>query len=218
MGLIHKMMFNVHQSKLDFDETVTKLTESAKEHGWGIPMVHDLQKSYQESGYKDMTKVTTLYFCNPSGGYRILKEDKNKPMSVMMPMGVSVYEAQDGQVYIAGMNLERMSLMFGGTAKEVLREGAVTYAQTLEGIVTPKKEWGIKINWKRWLFGCLSVFGVLLVLLGILMTIMAKLFSVIMPKMMTTMMPKMMAIMEETGLQEQCADMLLEHIELRKLV
>jgi hypothetical protein len=41
-------------------------------------------------------------------------------MAVMMPMGVSVYETQEGEVFIAGMNLEQMSMMFGGAVKEVL--------------------------------------------------------------------------------------------------
>ena len=124
MDAIRKIMFTVHRSKLGFDETGHALTESAEKHGWEVPIVHDLQKRYHDAGFEDMTKITTLYFCDPSGGYRILKDDQNKPMSVMMPTGVSVYERNDGQVYIAGMNLERMSMMFGGAVKEVLRKGA----------------------------------------------------------------------------------------------
>jgi uncharacterized protein (DUF302 family) len=120
MSFMRKMMFTVHRSKLDFEETVEALRTSAQEHGWEIPMEHDLQENYQNAGYEEMTRVTTLYFCTPDGGYQILRDDDNTPMAVMMPMGVSVYETQEGEVFIAGMNLEQMSMMFGGAVKEVL--------------------------------------------------------------------------------------------------
>ena len=81
-----------------------------------------------------MTRMKIISFCNPHGGYRILKDDVDKPMSVIMPAGVSVYEATDGQVYVAGINFERMSGMFGGTAREVLKEAAGNYARTLQDI------------------------------------------------------------------------------------
>jgi uncharacterized protein (DUF302 family) len=123
-NLMRKMMFTVHRSDLGFDETVAALRESALEHGWEVSMVHDLQACYQEAGFEDMTRVTTVYLCNPEGGYRILRDDANKPMTVMMPMGVSVYETHTSEINIAGMNSDRMGMMFGGTVKEVLRQGA----------------------------------------------------------------------------------------------
>jgi uncharacterized protein (DUF302 family) len=113
------MMFSVHASELDFYTTVEAVIESAEKNGWKIPMVHDLQENYRESGFEDMTRLKVVYFCNPDGGYRMLQDDGNKPMSVMMPMGVSVYETSGDEVYIAGMNLERMGLMFGGTVQIV---------------------------------------------------------------------------------------------------
>ena len=78
-----------------------------------------------------MTRMKIIYFCSPHGGYRILKADNDKSMSVMMPIGVSVYETNDGQVYVAGMNLGLMSTMFEGTIKEVFKEGAENYEKTL---------------------------------------------------------------------------------------
>ena len=171
MNLMRRMMFTVHHSELDFDETVARLNESAQKYGWEIPMVHDLQKRYQEAGYTDMTKVKTLYFCDPHGGYRILQDDVNKPMSVMMPMGVSVYETRDGQVYIAGMNLDRMSMMFGGVVKEVLREGAANYAQALANVATPEAAEEIKVDRARCCLGCLSFTAIAAAFVGVLVAI-----------------------------------------------
>jgi uncharacterized protein (DUF302 family) len=133
-GLMKKMMFTVRKSRLDFEDTITAIGESAIKSGWEIPSVYDLQQEYKKAGHEDMTRMKIIYFCNPHGGYRILKDDVDKPMSVIMPAGVSVYEATDGQVYIAGINFERMSGMFGGTAREVLKEAAGNYARTLQDI------------------------------------------------------------------------------------
>ena len=133
--MMPKMMFATFKSKLDFDETVSSLEKSAKKNGWTIPEIRDLQQDYIEDGLEDMTKIKILYFCNPQGGYNILKDDDYKKMSVMMPMGVSVYEANDGQVYIAAMNIGFMSMMFSGSVKKVLQEGGENFRKSIENIV-----------------------------------------------------------------------------------
>ena len=217
MNLMRKMMFAVHRSELDFDETVAALTESAKKHGWTIPMIYDLQKGYQEAGYEDMTKVKILYFCDPHGGYKILQDDENKPMSVMTPMGVSVYETNAGQVYIGGMNLGRMSMMFGSTVKEVLREGAANYAKTLEDFAKPAETNDeIKVDGGRCCLGCISLTAVIGALVGLVVVIAAKVIPIIMPKMMAKMMPKMMAAMEEADVQPPCAQIILSNLEAQQ--
>ena len=133
--LMQQMMFKTYKSKLNFEETVAAIHEAAPQNGWKIPDSRDLQKEYHKAGLSDMTKLEIIYFCNPQGGYTILNEDKNKAMSVMMPMGVSVYETSEGQVEIAAMNLGMMSGMFAGATEEVLGNGAKNLEKTLEGIV-----------------------------------------------------------------------------------
>ncbi len=134
-NLMQQMMFKVYKSKLGFDETVSAVTEAAPRNGWQFPDIRDLQKEYQEAGLSEMTKVKIVYFCNPQGGYDILKDDRNKSMSVMMPMGVSIYETSDGRVEIAAMNLGMMSGMFSGAVQEVLSNGATNLEKTLQGVV-----------------------------------------------------------------------------------
>jgi len=138
-NLMAEMMFRVDTSNLGFGETVSSLTESASENGWIIPDTRDIQQEYHKANLTDMTRCTILYFCNPPGGYRILtSSDKNKAMSVMMPLGVSVYETTDGQVEIAAMNLRLMSHFFSGVIKEVLKDGGERYQKSLEGIVASR--------------------------------------------------------------------------------
>lgn len=134
-NIMQNMMFKVYKSKLNFDDTVAAIEKSAPQNGWTIPDIRDLQQEYHQAGLADMAKVKVLYFCMPQGGYNILREDKNKAMSVMMPMGVSVYETSEAEVEIAAMNLEMMSGMFPGVTQEVLSNGAENLNNTLKGII-----------------------------------------------------------------------------------
>ncbi|MCK4893850.1 MAG: DUF302 domain-containing protein [Calditrichia bacterium] len=134
-GMMPNKMFATYKSKLDFDETVSSLEESAKKNGWTIPEIRDLQQDYIEAGLEDMTKVKILYFCNAQGGYDILKNDDYKKMSVMMPMGVSIYETNDGQVKIAAMNIGFMSMMFSGTVKKVLQNGGGNFRNSVKNVI-----------------------------------------------------------------------------------
>lgn len=134
-NLMQKMMFTTHTSTLGFDETVTRLEANAKANGWQIPDTRNLQEEYHRAGHPEMTRCTVLYFCNPHGGFSIVRNDEFKPMSVMMPMGVSVYEKSGGEVEIAAMNLGMMSSMFPGEVREVLADGAERFTASLNGIV-----------------------------------------------------------------------------------
>ena len=82
-----------------------------------------------------MTKVVNVYLCNPQGGYDIMKADVYKPMAVMMPTAVSVYETSGGEVYVSRMNLGRMSAMFRGTVREALKGGGANLERPLEGVL-----------------------------------------------------------------------------------
>jgi uncharacterized protein (DUF302 family) len=211
------MMFTVHDSTLGFEETVAALKESAEKNGWEISMVHDLQKTYQQAGLEDMSKVTTLYFCNPQGGYEILQDDAYKPMAVMMPMGVSVYETREGKVQIASMSLERMSMMFGGVVKEVLRDGAEKYERALDDIAAaPEPCEETQVDGGRCCLACASLAAGVVALVGVAAVLMVKVFSRLMPKMMAKMMPNMMEMMEKEGVQPPCAQIILERLEAQQ--
>jgi hypothetical protein len=56
-------------------------------------------------------------------------------MSVMMPMGVSVYEKKDGSVEVAAMNIGMMGGMFSGEAKEVFTDSGERLEASLDGII-----------------------------------------------------------------------------------
>jgi uncharacterized protein (DUF302 family) len=134
-NLMSQMIFRVDRSGQDFEETVAALTVSAEQNGWTIPDTRDLQREYHEAGLEDMTRCTVLYFFNAEDGYAILSSsDKTKAMSVMMPMGVSVYETTGRQVEIAAMDLGLMSHFFSGAIKDVLKDSSARYERSLEAV------------------------------------------------------------------------------------
>ncbi len=135
MCLMKAVMFKVGRSKHGFEQTVQMVSENALGVGWDVPWRFELQQHYQERGLSDMTRVVNMYLCNPSAGYDIMKKDVYKPMAVLMPTAVSVYETSRGEVYVSRMNLGRMSAMFGGKVRASLKGGGAKLEKALEGVV-----------------------------------------------------------------------------------
>ena len=135
MHLMQAAMFKVTRSKHDFEQTVQMVRENALRVGWDVPWRFELQQHYRDRGLSDMTKVINVYLCNPQGGYDIMKGDVFKPMAVMMPTAVSVYETSAGDVQVSRMNLGRMATMFRGTVKAALKQGGANLEKALEGVV-----------------------------------------------------------------------------------
>jgi uncharacterized protein (DUF302 family) len=100
MSLMKRMMMQEHPSQHDFETTVAMLRRQAVEAGWTIPVEFPLQAHYVEQGLADMTRATNLYLCNAEGGYEIGRSDEFKPMFVMMPTAVSIYEDSRGRVRV----------------------------------------------------------------------------------------------------------------------
>lgn len=134
-NLLQQLIIKVYKSKRDFDETVSGLVEAARNNGWNVSNTRDLQAEYKTAGASDATRAKILYFTNSQRGYDIFKDDKNKSMSVMVPIGLSIYEKSDGRVEIAVINWGMMSGMFSGVTKEILSSDAANLERTLEAIV-----------------------------------------------------------------------------------
>jgi len=134
MAMMSRTMLKASKSRLSFEETVERVREDASKVGWNVPNVLDLQSHYRENGLGDMTRATVVYFCNPKGGFDISRKDEFKPMLVMMPTGVCVYETSTGEVRVERMNLGFMSMMFTGVVGRTLREGGANLERALEGV------------------------------------------------------------------------------------
>ncbi|HSG26924.1 MAG TPA: DUF302 domain-containing protein [Candidatus Krumholzibacterium sp.] len=114
------MMLKEYRSPLGFDETVEKIKENAVAEGWVVSSVTALDESVRKHGGGDLQPVMLLNLCEPHHAYNILKEDKNKVVSVMMPCTISVYRKSDGSTWVGAMNAGLLGKMFGGTVATVM--------------------------------------------------------------------------------------------------
>lgn len=60
--------------------------------------------------------------CQPDKAYRVLSADSRKFLSVMMPCAISVYEKNDGKVFIAMINIGLMRQIYGAAMPDVMIE------------------------------------------------------------------------------------------------
>ena len=97
------LMFREDNNKRDFDTTVASLEKAIEKRGWKTPVVHDLQATMKKFG-KEVRSVKVLEICHPDHSYEILNRSEEKIVSSMMPCRISVYEKEDGSVWISRMN------------------------------------------------------------------------------------------------------------------
>jgi uncharacterized protein (DUF302 family) len=91
------------KSSSAFNETIDQLKKAAEEKGWKVPIVHNLQESLKKAG-QDVLPVSVIELCHPAYSGAILKDSKDRSISVLMPCRISVYQKDDGEVYISRMD------------------------------------------------------------------------------------------------------------------
>jgi uncharacterized protein (DUF302 family) len=133
--LMPKLMITIHQSKLPLDETVAGLEKAALDRKWKVPKIYDIQKTLQDAGFADMTALKILSICQPTHAYNILKNDKDKLVTAIMPCRMAVYKGNDGKVYIAEMNMGLMSQMFGGSIARIMGQVAIEEKAMVEPFI-----------------------------------------------------------------------------------
>lgn len=97
------LMFREDRYSKDFETTVANLESAIETRGWKTPVVHDLQATMKKFG-KDVRSVKVLEICHPDLSYQILSQSDEKIVSSMMPCRISVYEKEDGSIWISRMN------------------------------------------------------------------------------------------------------------------
>jgi len=114
------LMLKEYQSPFGVEKTVEKIKQNAITEGWIVSGVTPLNDSVKKHGGGDLPPVMLINLCEAHHAFNILKEDKNKIVSVMMPCTISVYQKTDGKTYIGTMNAGLLGTMFGGTVAKVM--------------------------------------------------------------------------------------------------
>jgi uncharacterized protein (DUF302 family) len=128
------MMILENQSRFDFEKTVAGLEDLAKNHGWSVPAVHDLQKSMEKAGH-DVNEVKVFALCNPDHAVNILQGDEERIVSSMMPCRVAVYVKTDGRTYISRMNSKLMSKGMNRNVRSTMKSAFAEMEEILSKLV-----------------------------------------------------------------------------------
>ncbi len=127
------MMVKETESKYTFEQSVEVFEQTAKDMGWKIPTVHDMQKTMEVNGY-EVASMKVFELCHPDHAYEILKLDEERIVSNMMPCRVSIYEKSDGKTYISWMNTSMMGNMMGGAVAEVMGVASADSEKMIQSI------------------------------------------------------------------------------------
>lgn len=128
------LKFEEKVSRYGFDETVQMLEESAKQHQWRLPAVHDMQKTMASIG-KEVKSARIYELCKPEFAYEVVGFDQNRMLTSMLPCRVAVYEKNDGVTYISFMDLENISQSMTGNIPETMKTVQAEINKLIEGVV-----------------------------------------------------------------------------------
>lgn len=132
--LMPSMMIVTKESKLSFDETVTMVQERIKEQGWSVKGVSDVKHEINRAGYEFAPNVKIIKLCKAEYAKEVLTTDRF--VSCLMPCSISVWEGDDGKVYLSEMNMALMARLFGGNIGRVMGGKVVDDEEKmLEGIL-----------------------------------------------------------------------------------
>ena len=118
------------ESLFGLNETVELLITAATDRDWMNPANHDLQQSLAKAG-KSVRPVKVVEICKPAYSGVMLEKSDERIVSVMMPCRISVYEKENGKIYVATLN----GRMFAAAMPENIRDTMIGAADEIEEIV-----------------------------------------------------------------------------------
>jgi len=109
------------ETKLGFEDAISKVTEALKEQGFGILTEIDAQKVLKEKLGIERRPYKILGACNPQFAHKAI--DLEPELGTLLPCNVLVYEKEDAQVVVSAMNPEAaLRLVENPEIKEIAKE------------------------------------------------------------------------------------------------
>jgi uncharacterized protein (DUF302 family) len=128
------VMLKTYETTYSYDQTIELLKERIESADWVVSGVTNMTHSLSKQGVEFGPRVTLVGLCRPDYAESVLTTDRY--VSVMMPCKFSVWEGDDGKVYLTKMNMGMMGKMFGGNIAKVMGgHVAVDEEHILEGLL-----------------------------------------------------------------------------------
>ena len=122
------------ESRFDFDTTVGKLIELATARSWGNPANHDLQQTLAKSG-KTVKPVKIIEICKPQYSGQMLEKNHERIAPVMMPCRISVYEKEDGKIYISMINGHALAAAMPPSTIDIMSQAALEIDEIVAEVI-----------------------------------------------------------------------------------
>jgi uncharacterized protein (DUF302 family) len=117
------VMFDLRSSKMSFDDTITAIRSGAEKRGWKVGAVEDMQAKMREAGAKNAKRMKLINLCPAGANEKISKAGGGKTPA--LPCRATVFDGQDGKLYVMRMNLTNLSkTLQGDLAKAMAEVGA----------------------------------------------------------------------------------------------
>jgi len=121
------------QSTYDMETTVGKIVEAAITKGWQNPATHNLQESLAKAGTTVMP-VKVVELCKPDFSGRLLSKNHERIVSVMMPCRVSVYVKDDGNTWVAAINVGVLTAGMDEAVSSPMNDAAAEIADIINSV------------------------------------------------------------------------------------
>lgn len=129
-----KMMLLTHESTMGLEETVEAIEKAIGNQGWSSPGTMNLNKAMAKHDVEFAPQVRIISLCKATYAKDVLTTDRY--VSSLMPCRISVWEDDDGKVYVSKMNTGLMGKLFGGNIAKVMGEAVGRDEQAiLAGII-----------------------------------------------------------------------------------
>jgi uncharacterized protein (DUF302 family) len=116
-----RMMFSERESPFPMEETVARIQQNiqAAGNGWSLTGLRYPARPVEAEG-GNVLPVMLIEACSTKYSGPILKDDKVRFLSLLMPCKIGVYKKSDGKVYIGILNVGTMSRLFGASVGEIM--------------------------------------------------------------------------------------------------
>lgn len=120
-NFMSSMMFWEIPSQFGVEETAARIQQNIQNagNGWALAGLRNPAKAVEADGGNTLP-VIMVEACSTKYSGPILRDDKVRFLSILMPCKISIYKKNDGKTYIAGMNAGLMGKMFGPLVGEVM--------------------------------------------------------------------------------------------------
>lgn len=116
------LVFNEQESPYTVEETVARIQHNiqAAGNGWSLMGLRNPIKPLHADG-DDALPAMMIEACSTKYSGPILKDDKIRFLSILMPCKISVYKKSNGKVYIGTMNAGFIGSLFGPLVGDIMK-------------------------------------------------------------------------------------------------